>query len=138
MLYTSPWSGFEPTTSVVIVTDSIGSCILQLSYEHGPHDCYCSVHVCVTNVYNFSYCLFERMVFIVYLYLYCIWNSVNNMTILGTNKLIYSLSHISVSVSIHDFEFYRFVDNVTVQHHCLSCLLYFTTICILQTISWII
>jgi hypothetical protein len=26
MLYTSPWSGFELTTSVVIGTDCIGSC----------------------------------------------------------------------------------------------------------------
>ena len=26
MLYTSPWSKFEPTASVVIDTDSIGSC----------------------------------------------------------------------------------------------------------------
>ena len=26
MLYTSPWAGVEPTTSVVIDTDFIGSC----------------------------------------------------------------------------------------------------------------
>ena len=30
LLYTSPWAGFEPTTSVVISTDYIGSC-----YDHG-------------------------------------------------------------------------------------------------------
>ena len=37
MLYTSPWSRFEPTTSVVIVTGCIGSCKIQLPYNHG-HD----------------------------------------------------------------------------------------------------
>jgi hypothetical protein len=42
MLYTSPWSRFELTTSVVILigTDCIGSCKIQLPYDHdhnGPY-----------------------------------------------------------------------------------------------------
>ena len=37
MLYTSPWSRFELITSVVIGTDCIGSCKIQLPYDHG-HD----------------------------------------------------------------------------------------------------
>ena len=37
MLYTSPWSRFELTTSVVIGTDCTGSCKIQLPYDHG-HD----------------------------------------------------------------------------------------------------
>ena len=36
MLYTSPWSRFEITTSVVIGTDCLGSC--KLPYDHG-HNC---------------------------------------------------------------------------------------------------
>ena len=33
MLYTSPWSRFELTTSVVIGTDCIGSCMMALKYQ---------------------------------------------------------------------------------------------------------
>jgi hypothetical protein len=41
MLYTSPWSRFELTTSVVIDTDCIGSCKSNsLPYDHG-HVCIC-------------------------------------------------------------------------------------------------
>jgi hypothetical protein len=38
MFYTSPWSRFELTTSVAIGTDCIGSCKIQLSYDHDHDD----------------------------------------------------------------------------------------------------
>ena len=39
MLYASPWSRFVLTTSVVIVTDYIGSCKIQLPYDYGHDGC---------------------------------------------------------------------------------------------------
>jgi hypothetical protein len=38
MFYTSPWAGIEPTTSVVIGTDCIGSCKSVTSSYHHDHD----------------------------------------------------------------------------------------------------
>ena len=47
ILYTSPWAGVEPTTSVVIDIGCRGNCKIQLQYDHG-HDCP-AFHLCTNS-----------------------------------------------------------------------------------------
>jgi len=58
MLYTSPWSKFELTTSVVIGTDCIGSC--KYNYHTSIN------HICISNI-DINYFLFIKWQQIIYL-----------------------------------------------------------------------
>jgi hypothetical protein len=51
MLYTSPWSRFELTTSVVTCTGCIGS---YKSFDHG-HDGHCTSFIYIISMYRTSY-----------------------------------------------------------------------------------
>ena len=97
MLYTSPWSRFELTTSVVIGTDCIGSCKSIRSRPWHPLILYIRMH------YISSICILVLLVFIC---IYCIGNvsifSSSNSSIFPlcvkpkTIKLVYSASQLNI------------------------------------------
>ena len=53
VLYTSPLAGFEPTTSVVIGIDCIGSCKSNYDHDHGHYGLY-KMYVSMYEIYKIN------------------------------------------------------------------------------------
>ena len=67
MLYTSPWSWFEPTTSVVIGADCIGSC--KSNYHETAHSTSMKLVIISCVIFTQFYCFLCRF------YWYCKCNN---------------------------------------------------------------